>query len=277
MNKSWLKNKRIMTSAAIFGLLIFFHWTGLLSPIESVLSYFISPVAVKFHALGSGINQVYNKATGGQDLESQLKQKEADNANLLKDNARLHEIEAENKTLRDYLKFYTSSNFKYQLADVVSREVVGQAVKERNKLIINKGFNDGLRENLVVVNSLGLVVGRITSVKENLAEVSLLVDQNCRLAVAVQNEEIVSGIASGESGLTIKVGFIPQTKNISVGQLVVTAGLENDVPGGLVVGKISQVDKASNELWQEAVVEASADLDNLKIVSVIIPPANNWQ
>jgi len=162
------------------------------------------------------------------------------------------------------------------LADVVAREVVEQSASQRNKLIINRGFKDGLRENLAVVNSLGLVVGRLTRVKESLSEVSLLVDPACRLAVSVQSENGVSGLADGESGLTVKISFIPQTVKVAVDQLVVTAGLENDVPGGLVIGRVSQVDQASNELWQEAVVEPAADLDNLKIVAVIVPPLQLW-
>ena len=276
MKQGWLKNKRLTTSAVIFGLLIFFHWTGLLSPLESLLSRLLAPMAVTFHNLGAGINKTYEQASGSQDWETQLAQKDEANANLLKDNARLHEVEAENKILRDYLKFFTDNKLDYQLASVVSREVVSQNASQRNKLIIDKGFKDGLRENLAVVNNLGLVVGRLTKVKENLAEVSLLVDQSCRLAVSIQSEAGVAGVAEGESGLTIKVGFIPQTKNISVGELVVTAGLENDVPADLVIGRVSQIDKASNELWQQAVVEPAADLDNLKVVAVVIPPLHNW-
>ena len=275
MKSNWLKNKRLTTTAVVFGLLIFFHWTGLLAPIETLAIGLVAPIANKFHNLGAGANQAYRDSTDGRDLKTLLAQSQETNANLLKDNARLHETEAENKTLRDYLNFFTANKLDYVVANVVSREVVSQAASERNKLIINKGFKDGVRENLVVVNNLGLVVGRITKIKENLSEVSLLLDQNCRLAVSIQGEEGVAGIATGESGLTVKVGFIPQTKNIAKDELVVTSGLENDVPGGLVIGKVSQIDKASNELWQEAVVEPSADLDNLKIVSVIVPPVAN--
>jgi len=276
MKQTWLKNKRLTTSAVIFGLLIFFHWTGLLSPIESLLANFISPLAAKFNFFGTNISQSYDRAIDSRDLGGLLKQTEDDNAKLLEDNARLHEVEAENKTLRDYLKFFTDNHYDYQMANVVSREVISQVTSERNKLIIDKGFKDGLRDGLVVVDSRGLVVGRITTIKESLSEVSLLVDKNCRLAVSIQNEEGVAGIASGEAGLTVKVGFIPQTKSLDEGQLVVTAGLENDIPGGLVIGRVSQIDKASNELWQEVIVEPATDLDNLKIVSVIVPPIHSW-
>jgi len=276
MTQNWLKNKRLTTLAAIFGLLIFFHWTGLLSPLESWLSRFISPVAVRFYDWGADINRVYTKVTAKEDNQTALDELTRQNAELLRDAAELRETRAENDILRQYLNFFTANHYDYRLADVVAREVVEQSASQRNKLIINRGFKDGLRENLAVVNSLGLVVGRLTRVKESLSEVSLLVDPACRLAVSVQSENGVSGLADGESGLTVKISFIPQTVKVAVDQLVVTAGLENDVPGGLVIGRVSQVDQASNELWQEAVVEPAADLDNLKIVAVIVPPLQLW-
>lgn len=277
MKNKWFKNRQISTWAVIFGLLVFFHWTGLSLPIENLIIGIVSPLAVKFHNVSSNISSYYSEATDRRSLDDILKKQEADIAEITKDNARLHVAEEENITLRQYLKFFTENKYQYLMSNVVSREVASFSPSERNKLIINKGLNDGVREGLVVVNDLGLVVGRITKVKDNLAEVSLLIDRGCRLAVSIQGDEGVAGVAQGESGLTIKVDFIPQTKVINQGQLVVTAGLENDVPGGLVIGKVSQLDKASNELWQQAVVEASADLDNLKIVAVIIPPATNWQ
>lgn len=277
MAKKWFKNRQISTWAVIFGLLIFFHWTGLSAPIENLLINLVSPLAVKFHNISSNISAYYSDTTDRRSLSDILKKQEADIAAIIKDNARLHETEEENKTLRQYLKFFTANKYDYVMANVVSREVASFSPGERNKLIINKGLKDRIREGLLVVNDLGLVVGRITKVKDDLAEVSLVIDKGCRLAVSIQNEAGVAGVAQGESGLTVKVDFIPQTKVISQGQLVVTSGLENDVPGGLVIGKISQLDKASNELWQQAVVEVSADLDNLKIVSVIVPLATAWQ
>lgn len=276
MKKKWFKNRQISTWAVIFGLLIFFHWTGLAAPIENLLIKLVTPLSIKFHNFSSNISSYYSDTTDRRSLTDILKKQESDIAEITKDNARLHEIEAENKTLRQYLKFFTENKFDYLMANVVSREVASFSLSERNKLIINKGLKDGVREGLLVINDLGLVVGRVTKVKDNLGEVSLLIDKGCRLAVSIQNEDGVAGVAQGESGLTIKVDFIPQTKVINQGQLVVTSGLENDIPGGLVIGRVSQLDKASNELWQQAVVEASADLDNLKVVSVIIPPATNW-
>ncbi|MBU2416305.1 rod shape-determining protein MreC, partial [Patescibacteria group bacterium] len=70
-------------------------------------------------------------------------------------------------------------------------------------------------------------------------------------------------------GLTIKMDFIPQNKRINNEDIVITSGLEKNIPKGLVIGKITRINKNNNEVWQNAIIEPLADLDNLIIVSVL--------
>jgi len=43
------------------------------------------------------------------------------------------------------------------------------------------------------------------------------------------------------------------------------------IPRDLVVGKVTQVDKENNELWQSATIEPIMDFNDLFVVSVLIP------
>ena len=65
--------------------------------------------------------------------------------------------------------------------------------------------------------------------------------------------------------------FIPQSVNLEIDDLVITSGLEGSIPRGLQVGKIFEINKESNELWQSAFVDPLSNLNNIFIVSVIIP------
>ncbi|MBU0619941.1 rod shape-determining protein MreC, partial [Patescibacteria group bacterium] len=82
-------------------------------------------------------------------------------------------------------------------------------------------------------------------------------------------EDVTMGIIEGEFGLTIKMDFIPQNKRINNEDIVITSGLEKNIPKGLVIGKITRINKNNNEVWQNAIIEPLADLDNLIIVSVL--------
>jgi len=277
MPQQLIKNKKTFWLLAAAVLLIFFHWTGLLSPVENLFLRVLSPLSGVFYRLGSGAGADYNDLTDRRDLRALLEEKEKENRELVTANAELNQLKAENWLLRQYQRFFNDQKYDYQLVNVVARDFIDQNQLTRSRLLISRGSANGLREGLPVVNQEGIIVGRLTGVKTNVAEVALITDRECRLATAIQNETEVLGIAEGEAGLTVKINFIQQTKTIAVDNIVVTSGLEASVPGGLVIGRVSQVNKESNELWQNAVVEPLAELDNLRILSVIMSPADNLQ
>ena len=111
----------------------------------------------------------------------------------------------------------------------------------------------------------------MAEVKESISLVYLTNNSKCKLAATVLEQEGTGGVTEGDLGLTIKMGFIPQSKNIQKDNIVITSGLEYLIPRGLAVGRIIEVTKDNNELWQNAVIESMADNENLVIVSVLLP------
>jgi rod shape-determining protein MreC len=138
-------------------------------------------------------------------------------------------------------------------------------------VIIDKGSHDGLVFGLAVVSSQGMIVGKIAEVKDDISIVNLITNPACKLAATILNSEKTMGVAEGEFGLVVKMNFIPQNTNITQSEIVITSGLEQNIPRGLVVGKITQVLRISNELWQNATIEPLVNLDNLIVLSVIVP------
>jgi rod shape-determining protein MreC len=69
----------------------------------------------------------------------------------------------------------------------------------------------------------------------------------------------------------MKMSFIPQSAVIKPGDSVVTSGLEEAIPRGLVIGKVLEVKSESNAMWQTAVIEPLISPDDLIIVSVLLP------
>ncbi|NCQ16170.1 rod shape-determining protein MreC, partial [Candidatus Falkowbacteria bacterium] len=53
--------------------------------------------------------------------------------------------------------------------------------------------------------------------------------------------------------------------------LVATSGLEENIKRGLVVGRVAQVAKENNQVWQSAVIEPLLSLDNLTLVAILLP------
>jgi len=255
----------------VAGLLIFLHFIGALGTIERLIVNISQPIFTKFHNLGSTWKQSSGCEVSVDDLKSRINYLEGQMSTLVVENARLKDLENENQKLREYLNFFNQKQFNYILANVTAQENFLDSVKYGQNIIINKGKNDKLIPGLAVINGQGVLVGKVLEVKENSARVCLLVNNSCKLAVSVLNQNRTIGVTEGDLGLTVKINFVGQTEKINQGDIVVTSGLEKDIPAGLVLGRVSQINNNENDVWQNINVEPLVNFDNLKVVSIVLP------
>ncbi len=265
------KNKFIWVMAAAIALLIFFQSIGALAPLEAFFGFLSKPLAGGLYSLGSSAKIFYNRQLEKRDLSALVNEQKNQINQLVSENAKLQILEEENEKLRNYLKFFQKTEKKYIMGNIISS--VGKiGIMARNQsIIIDKGSSDGLVPGLAAISSQGMIIGKIIEVKDNISIIHLVTNPLCKLAATVLNSEKTMGIAEGEFGLTVKMNFIPQNNLINEGQTVITSGLEQNIPRGLVIGKITQISKASNELWQDATIEPLINLDSLIVISVILP------
>ncbi|MDD4412782.1 MAG: rod shape-determining protein MreC [Patescibacteria group bacterium] len=264
-------DRKIAVTAIGAVMLLFFHWFGWLNPLESAVRSFLKPVLGSVYQTNDKVKSGYKAVANKKDLNSELNKLQEENKKLLTENASLQYLREENKVLRKYVNLFDEAKYKYIIGRVVTRQSVEYSDVENNHLIIDKGSKDGLENGLLVVDESGLAVGKITKVKDNLAEVSAVTSRDCRLSVALNSGQKNIGVASGEAGLTIKIDFIPQTEVVNKDDIIITSGLEENIPHGFVIGRISEINKESSEIWQTATIEPSSNLDNIKIVSVLLP------
>lgn len=256
--------------AATIVLLIFLHIFGVLKPVESVLATALNPIMSRIYSFSSRLRVAYNDQGSKADLLKKIKELESKNNNLIVENSRLKSAEEENEILREYLVFKKDSGLSFVPANIIFRQNINSGSLGGN-IIINRGEEDGLKIGAPVISGEGIIVGKIIALNNKTAEICLITAKDCQLASAMQNKSGTSGIVRGEFGLTIKMEFIPQTEEIKIGDTVVTSGLEENIPRGMVIGRVSEVKKESNELWQSAIIEPLVDMDNLIIVSVLLP------
>ncbi len=261
-------NKNYIRVIAAIVLLIFLHFTKILIPVETAIVKTFNPVLSVFYSSGSYLRGAYNKQTSNIDLSEEVKRLNNEVKRLTAENSRLKVLEDENRILREYLKFSKENKAGFVLANVIAHRGLN-ADNFNQSIIIDKGVRNGIKDGMAVLSE-GIVVGKIVSSKNNISEVCLITGDGCKLAAAVQNINKTSGIIKGNMGLTIKMEFIPQTDKIKIGDTVVTSGLEKNIPRGLVIGKIVNISKENNKLWQNATIEPLVRLDELIIVSVLI-------
>ncbi len=264
------RNNPIFIFLAVFGLLILLHGAKILRPIENFVLGFFGPLNSRFYSLGNSFNGSYQDHATQESLLAKIDELTKEVAVLTVANSQEKELKEENEKLRGQLNFIATNNFKAVAAEVISRESLTEGSEAGQNLIINKGTKDGLALGQGAVNEEGLIIGKIIEVKDTSAKICLTTGQDCKLAAAIQNSTKTQGVTDGDLGLTIKMDYIPQLENISVGDTVITSGLGDKIPRGLVIGKIIEVRNESNEVWQDATIEPLVNLNNLTVVTVII-------
>jgi len=273
-----LNAKKYFVAAVVVLLLVFFHYFNLLNPLESAVSRLLTPSFKTLHSLGLNISRIFTGQTASQGLEAELNLVKEKNRQLTVENAKLKFLQEENSVLRKQLNFLDQAERRYLLANIISRGLPGETPEDSQSMVIDRGALDGLIPGLAVVGSIsqgassqGVIIGKVVNVKDHLAEIYLITNKNCKLAASILGENRTAGIVHGELGLTVKMEFIPQTENIKAGDIVATSGLEQNIPRGLIIGRISQTSKENNEVWQTAIIEPLLNLDSLSIVALLLP------
>jgi len=80
----------------------------------------------------------------------------------------------------------------------------------------------------------------------------------------------VEGLVSGKHGLVMFFDYILKNQKISVGDLVVTSGLEKNIPFGLLIGRVEKITTQSDDLFQKAILSPLISFDNLRILTVLV-------
>lgn len=175
-------------------------------------------------------------------------------------------LEQENSELRKQMNFLQKSKFTHLGADVIGKNLDPLG----STLIINRGLNDGIKEGEPVIAGEGVLIGIIARVEQSSSVVRLINDNQSKIAATVANLDRSVGIVEGGYGLSIKMNFIPQNESITVGDVIITSGLQNNIPRGLQIGVVAAVEKEAYQPFQNAVVTPFVNLEKINLVSIII-------
>lgn len=186
-------------------------------------------------------------------------------------------LEAENKNLKAEVAELKKS---LELNTVLSDSVLANAtVVNRNidywydEITIDKGSKSGITKGMAVINNSGLL-GQITSVSNYYSTVKLLANENMSDKISVKiavGDQYVYGLISQYSSKnnTYTVEGISENIDIPKGAEVVTTGMGDTFPSGLLVGHVKRVTTDNFDLSKVAIVESSVDFDDIDYVSVL--------
>jgi len=253
-------------------LLLVFHESGFLTPVEQVFHYALDPLQRIFAEVVSGAGGLFQVVGEVRELRAQVDELEAQVDALTVENVRLREYEAEVQQLHAMLNFVSDYPISAFLgAEVISREaeVVGVEPNPYLRYVtINVGSLQGVETGMPVVSGGAGLVGRVSQVGPRTSEVQLLNDTDSAVAALLQTSR-VTGLVVGQPDSTLQMEYIPQEEQIDVGDIVLTSGLGGVLPKGLVIGQVTEVLQMDYALFQSAAVRPAIDFSRLELVLVI--------
>jgi rod shape-determining protein MreC len=246
---------------------------SIVSPIQDVASRVLAPFRDSVNWVGDTIN-----ATGEVgDLR-----KERDKYRLQA--AQAATLQSRNQELSAQLNVHT----EYRQYGALSADLQGYNPSPWfQQVSIDVGSSDGVRQNMPVINSAGLV-GLTTFVGATASIVTLVTSGNLKVGVTIQSHTgdtsgtedgglgYVSGLAQASvgQGNDIVVTGLSNHRIVRVGDFVVTSGtvpntrLVSPYPAGILVGTVTRVDDAQSDA-QQVHVHPAVDVRNLGTVQVL--------
>ena len=136
------------------------------------------------------------------------------------------------------------------------------------KVVIDKGLTHGMRAGMPVIDGTG-VVGQVTAVGTFTSEVTLVTEKGQSVPVMITRNGLRAvAVGSGRDG-TLEVPFMPLSADIQNGDLFVTSGIDGTYPPGLVVAKVTIVEKNAAFMFARIVALPAASVDQHRFVMVL--------
>ena len=181
-------------------------------------------------------------------------------------------LSVENERLKSLLELKERLPYKILPAQIIGRDPSAWF----DTSIINRGSLDGVKLNMPIVASGGLV-GRVTAVSPLTSQIYLLTREKVSQGgiiseIGTSNAiGVVSGTGKKE---LLEMGYIPGGVDVQTGQSVYTTGQDGIYPGGLKIGEIVEVRTGSATVAHQIFIKPSANLYTLQEVAVLLyePP-----
>lgn len=246
----------VLLIAIIFGLSKF-SWTK--KPINWAHSI-TAPAEKSFYMVGAFFSNILNYKSILRE-NSELRQKLSD---LSVDYIMLNSLISENNYLREELNFLNKQEYIYQLANVIGRLTLNNQI-----LIIDQGASSGLKVGQAAAVNKGNIVGKIIKVEENRSWVELLTSPDSKLAVGFIGLFGTNGLLVGEVGNNLIIDQIPQNISVNQGELVITSGLEEEIPRGMLVGEVLEEENIAGKIFKRVRIKSEIDFQNPLLLTII--------
>jgi len=213
-----------------------------------------------------GMVNAWQQYVSLRSVRREVGQLQTENAQLRADVVGLAEARAENERLRRLIHYEEGNPGP----KVVARVLGINPDPNRLTLRIDRGEGDGVRRGQAVVTADG-VVGQVLRATASAADVLVAFDPNCRLGGRVQRTRARVGVSGAGEDQALKLEYLLRSEDLEEGDLVVTSGTDGVYPPGLVVGRVTGVQRQTSGMFLNAGILPAVNFTRVEEVVVLAP------
>lgn len=228
-----------------------------------------APVPIRESVVSTALSSLYFPAQRIVSAMGHYKSIAQENEQLKEENARLRqETFHAREGLQELARLHTLVRFddKWDYPIVTARVVGHNPGRFLTTMVINRGVEHGVKENMPVFSMNGLV-GKISKSTTSHSRVQLLVDPNLKLSVMDRRTRVV-GFLESMDGRRL-TAMIPTHAGVHAGDTLVTSGLGGIFPKGIPVGTVKEIRKSDLDVMCQMEVNPFQEFSILEEVFVM--------
>ncbi|MEI7470711.1 MAG: rod shape-determining protein MreC [Chitinophagaceae bacterium] len=155
----------------------------------------------------------------------------------------------------------------YHAAKVVQQSIIQQ----NNYVIIHRGSNQQLRNDLGVVDINNGVVGKIVETSENFSAIMSLLHKDSKVSAKLFKYPDVAGTIfwDGKTPNIVELIGIPKSLKVAKGDSVITSGLTATYPAGYMIGQVAEVSPDKSSSNYQIKIKTTVNFYNVQMVYAI--------
>lgn len=180
------------------------------------------------------------------------------------------ELRRELNSMKDELNIeHNLSDYEYLNATVIHRNINHWY----NAITIDKGSYNGVKEDMIVVSSKGLI-GRVVSTTTFTSDVRLITSNDTlnKISITISDgKKKTNGLIKNYNYNTgyLEVEGISNTIKVTEGEYVYTSGLGGIFPSGILIGTVENITTDEYDLTKIIDVVPSADFNDINYVAIL--------
>lgn len=233
---------------------------GLLNPVKGALQVVTLPIQYGLYKSSKVVANQFGFIILSRRASQENKALTEQLALVLSENANLRRKLAETEGFLEQQKSLDPQQFSLLAARPVGKS---------RYMALDKGSDDGVKVGQAVVYKDNFL-GRVKEVTPKKAMVMLSADPDSKISAFVNNKNgKAKGVLIGQFGSEILLDKILHQEPIEENDLVYSEGTEEQIPRGLILGRVSQVSVRDNEVFKQAKVRPVFETGDLDIVFVV--------